>query len=111
MVDITWIFYILIAVFFVIAGIYVVPWIKEKKNQIKDNRIMAIVDAAVRAAEQTMKESLGAEKRAYVLEFVSNWLKSNGYAVDWDTVRKYLEASVFTMNQEETYVITDEIVQ
>lgn len=111
MVDITWIFYILIAVFFVIAGIYVLPWIKEKKNQIKDNRIMAIVDTAVRAAEQTMKDSIGLDKRAEVLEFVYNWLRSNGYTIDVDVIRKYLEASVFTMNQEETYVITDEIVQ
>lgn len=88
----------LIAVICIIAGVWsviAVPWFRENRAQIKDERIATAVDEAVRWAEQIFKDYTGPEKRRKVLDYMQAWLNARGYEYDEDQLSIYLEASVF----------------
>ena len=79
---------------------YAVPYLKELK---KDSRWAAVIDMielAVRAAEQTIREpGQGKMKKAEVLKFVSEWLERNGIGITEDELDQLIEAAVYQMKQ------------
>lgn len=77
---------------------FVIPWLKEKRAQIQDERIKKAVDEGCKWAQQKLKDASGATKRQKVLEFANDWLQKRGYNIDPDLLNTYLEASVYDIN-------------
>lgn len=78
---------------------YLVPYIKNKIAESKNKQLIDTIARAVRAAEQTIKESgQGKVKKAEVVAFVSHWLTEKGIHITEDQLDKLIEAAVFTMN-------------
>ena len=80
---------------------YLVPYFKAQAKDTQYAQLLDIVSMAVRAAEQTIKESgQGKAKKAEVLAFVSNWLAENNIHITEDQLDRLIEAAVYTMNKE-----------
>lgn len=71
-----------------------VPLIKNRIEDEKFGKIMTWVKIAVQAAEMIYKESgMGAEKKAYVLQF----LRSKGYSIDEVSLDNMIESAVLEL--------------
>lgn len=75
---------------------FVIPWIKERAGAEKLAKWQQYVEIAVRAAEQLYAATDGAEKKAYVLQY----LASKGIKFDSATVDKMIESAVLTLHHE-----------
>ena len=81
----------------VVLAYFVIPLLKSKYGSESMDQLLEMVMIAVRAAEQIYKQSgAGAEKKAYVLEY----LQAHGYAVDEQTIDNMIEACVLEINRE-----------
>ncbi len=85
------------AVIMLIAAIFsvvLIPWIRSKTSAAQFEKIKMWVNVAVEAAEQLYTGSgRGAEKKAYVVEFLSG----KGFKIDADSLDKLIEAAVFDL--------------
>lgn len=68
----------LIAVAMMAVTVFLIPWIREKYGAVKAERLQAIYDIAVEAAEQLFGAGTGARKKQYAVEY----LESQGVTVD-----------------------------
>lgn len=92
---------IVVSVATVFISLYVIPLLKEKLSEAKYQRLLEMVDTAVRAAEQTIKGSgQGAVKKEQVLESVSFWMLQHGVDITMEQLDELIEAVVFNMNRE-----------
>lgn len=92
---------IIVSVVAVLISVYVIPLLKEKLNESKYQRLLDMVEIAVRAAEQTIKGSgQGAIKKEQVLESVSFWMVQHGVEITSEQLDELIEAVVFNMNRE-----------
>ena len=93
-IDITSIVEAVLALIGAIITVFVIPWLKSKTHAAQLEKIKMWVTVAVEAAEQIYVGSgRGAEKKAYVLEF----LKSKGFNLEWDEIDAMIEAAVFNL--------------
>lgn len=90
---------IVVSVSAVFISIYIVPLLKEKVADSKYQRLLEMVEIAVRAAEQTIKAD-GSVKKDQVIEFVSYWMATHGIEITEDQLDQLIEAAVFNMNRE-----------
>lgn len=73
---------------------FVIPWLKGKIDADKLEEIELWVTVAAEAAEQLYVGSgRGAEKKAYVVQF----LQEKGFTLDPDSLDKLIEAAVFNL--------------
>ena len=94
MIDLTPIMEAIIALVAAVITAFVIPWLKGKIDADKLEKIELWVTVAVEAAEQLYTGSgRGAEKKAYVVEF----LNSKGFKIDAETLDKLIEAAVFNL--------------
>lgn len=94
-IDITTIVNAVIALIAAVISVFVIPWIKSRTTSQQREELIAWVKIAVAAAEQMYKGSgRGAEKKQYVLDF----LESNGFTIDDDSVNAAIEAAVKQLN-------------
>lgn len=92
---------IVVSVATVFVSLYVIPLLKEKLSEVKYQRLLEMVEIAVRAAEQTIKGSgQGAVKKEQVLESVSLWMVQHGVEITSEQLDELIEAVVFNMNRE-----------
>lgn len=92
---------IVVSVATVFISLYVIPLLKEKLSESKYQRLLEMVEIAVRAAEQTIKGSgQGAVKKEQVLESVSFWMLQHGVDITSEQLDELIEAVVFNMNRE-----------
>lgn len=97
MIDITPIVNAVIALTAAIVVAFAIPWLKQKVSAEKLAQYYEWVTIAVQAAEQIYTGSgRGAEKKAYVLEF----LNSKGFDLDWKEVENMIEAAVYELPKE-----------
>lgn len=95
MLDITPIIEAIIALLAVIVTTVVIPYFKVKTSVQQQKEIANWVVIATSAAEQIYKGSgRGAEKKAYVIE----WLKNHGLKVDEKQLDAMIEAAVYDMS-------------
>lgn len=99
--DITPIINAAIALIGAVIVAFVVPWIKSKTTAQQRDDLIKWVKIGVSAAEQIFKgANRGAEKKAYVI----NFLKEKGFEVDAatvnNTINNIVEAAVKQMNSE-----------
>ena len=79
-----------------LVSAFLIPWIKERVGADKLKKWQAYVEIAVKAAEQLYNANEGAEKKAYVLQY----LAERGIKFDSDTVDKMIESAVLTLHHE-----------
>ena len=97
MIDITPIVNAVITLIVALVVAFVIPWLKQKVSAEKLAQYYEWVTIAVQAAEQIYTGSgRGAEKKAYVLEF----LNSKGFDLDWEEVENMIEAAVYELPKE-----------
>ena len=90
---------IVVAVSTVFISVYVIPLLREKLNDSKYQRLLEMVEIAVRAAEQTI-HSDGAVKKDEVVKFVTQWMLAHGIAITQDQLDQLIEACVYQLKQE-----------
>ena len=94
MVNITPVVEAFIALVVAIITAFVIPWLKQKIGAEKLAQYSEWVTIAVQAAEQIYAGSgRGAEKKAYVLEF----LQKKGFTLDMESIDKLIEAAVYDL--------------
>jgi hypothetical protein len=59
-----------------------------------------MVEIAVRAAEQSLKNETGEFKKSEVLAYVCHWLEQSGIKVEMEQLDKLIECAVYQMKQE-----------
>jgi len=83
----------------------VVPYIREKIKDTKYERLLQIVETAVRAAEQIYKEKgQGKAKKEEVIAFVTDWMNKHGIKITEEQLSQLIEAAVYRMNVEKLWV-------
>jgi hypothetical protein len=93
-IDITGVANAAIALIAAVITAFVIPWIKSKTTAAQFEKIETWVTIAVEAAEQIYTGSgWGAEKKAYVVEF----LNGKGFSIDAEALDKLIEAAVFNL--------------
>lgn len=100
--DITFnILKIVVTVATALISAYVIPLLKERLHDAKYQRLLEIVEVAVRAAEQTIKGSgQGAIKKDAVINFVSEWMMLHGIEISKDQLDQLIEACVYQLKLE-----------
>lgn len=97
MINITPIVNAVIAIIAAVIMAFLVPWIKIKTTEQQRKEIGSWVKIGVAAAEQLYAGAgRGAEKKAYVLEF----LAKNNLTVNIDAIDEMIEAAVQQLNSE-----------
>ena len=93
---------IVVSVSAALISAFVIPLLKVKIAEIKDRRLLEMVEIAVKAAEQTIKGSgTGHLKKDEVITFVTKWLLSQGIVITEEQLDQLIEAAVFSMNKKE----------
>jgi LL-H family phage holin len=96
---------IAVGICFMIITKYLIPYLKTLREDARWKRLIDMVQTAVEAAEQTMKDpKSGPEKKKAVIEFVSEWLNKQGIQVTEEELDKLVEAAVRRMKNEEVKV-------
>lgn len=91
--DWTLVLEFVIAVVTIAVAIFLVPWLKEKLGAERAQQLEDLIWKAVQAAEQLFGAGNGAEKKAYVVEY----LEARG--VDAEAVDADIEAAVLEVNK------------
>ena len=115
------IFEVLMALIVAIGGIIaksLIPYLKQKEEEalIKLRQTefawcADIVEAVVRAVEQTVSEEIhGKDKKDIAVKYINEILNQNGIAISADQVDKLIEAAVNAMNQQTIQIeVPDEV--
>lgn len=75
----------------------IAPYFKALAENEKYAQITETVDAAVLAAEQSMKTADGAAKKAAVVSWVAGCIKKSGLEVTAEQVNSLIEAAVYAL--------------
>lgn len=90
----------------VIITTVLVPWIKSKTTSEQQKEINGWVKIAVAAAEQIYAGSgRGEEKKQYVIQ----WLRDRGIAVDQSKLNAMIEAAVYELTNNGLLAIAEEV--
>lgn len=92
---------IVVSICAALITVYVVPYLKTLRQDKRYASLMDMVEVAVKAAEQTIKEpGQGDYKKAEVIAFVSDWMNDHGIKISKDELSQLIEAAVFAMKEE-----------
>ena len=75
------------------VAVFLVPWLKEKLGAEKLLKLQQLISIAVQAAEQLFGPGTGAQKKAYV----QDWLNQQGVRADAGQVDAMIEAAVLAL--------------
>lgn len=95
--DITNIIKFTVEIVLGLVSIYVIPWLRQKVQREKLEKLLETIDLFVSASEQIAKRDGydGAWKKNHVIEM----LEANGIMVD-STINDYIEAAVCQLSNE-----------
>ncbi len=97
MTDITGVVKAAIILIFTFVFTFLIPYLKSKIDKNKQNQIFKWAQIAVKAAEMIYQGvGRGDEKKAYVTEF----LASKGFCIDFESIDNLIEAAVFDLKKE-----------
>lgn len=95
--DMTKVLASVITLIFAIISTFVLPYIKEKIDADKLEKVKSWVKIAVQAAEMIYTESgMGKDKKNYVLQF----LNEKGITMDYDSINNLIESAVLELKRE-----------
>lgn len=90
---------IVVAVAVTLITGFLIPLLKNLIGNIKDQNLRNAVEAAVQAAEQTIKGSgAGAAKKEDVLKSMLDWCQEHGVNLTDKQLDQLIESAVFAMN-------------
>lgn len=96
------VFKIVISVCAALITAYVLPYIKTLKDDARYAKVIEVVELAVRAAEQVIRDpKSGNIKKARVLKVVRKWLGEHNIDISEDEIDQLIESAVFQMKQGE----------
>lgn len=91
---------IVVSVCATLITVYVIPYLKSVKEDRKYKNLVDMVEVAVKAAEQTFRESgQGVRKKEEVMTFVCEWMQNHGINVSSYQLDQLIEAAVYQMKQ------------
>ena len=79
-----------------IVACYVVPLLKQTFDRIEDKKLDSFIQAAVYAAQQTIK-TCGEDKFAYVEKLTLGWLNDHGIEITQEQLKVLIESAVYAM--------------
>lgn len=91
---------IVISIVSVIITLYLFPIVKKYLQSKNQDELLAMIQIAVRAAEQTIGSGNGVIKKEEVLNWIHNWLKEKGISITEEQLDQLIEAAVWSMNYE-----------
>lgn len=92
---------IIFSIVLILVSTYLIPYLKTLRDDVRWQKLINMVEAAVNAAEQTIKEpGSGKEKKEMVVKFVTKWMEEQGISVTEDEVDALIEAAVKKMNEK-----------
>ncbi len=84
-----------------LVTVYVIPYLKTLRSDRRFTALIDMVKVAVNAAEQTITGSgQGAAKKEQVIEFVRDWMNTQGIDITHEQLSQLIEAAVYNMKQE-----------
>ncbi len=92
---------VVISICTALVTVYLIPYIKTLKEDKRYAQLLAMVETAVKAAEQTWKSETGQYKKSEVLSFVAHWMEENGVKVTQEQLDQLVECAVYRMKQGE----------
>ena len=99
--DVTFIILkIVVSVCAALITVYVIPYLKTLRQDKRYASLLEMIEVAVRAAEQSLKNETGDFKKSEVVSFVCHWLETNGVKIDMEQLDKLIECAVYQMKQE-----------
>ena len=102
MSDVTFaILKVTIAICSALITFFVVPYIHDLTADVRYSQIFQIVGAAVRAVEQTIRESgQGAVKKERVMQFIRKLADDQHFLITDEQISGLIEACVYEMKRE-----------
>jgi hypothetical protein len=91
--DYTFIFELIITILSAVVTGFVIPVLKRKLTEEKQNQLLYWVQIAVKAAEQLFGSKTGQQKKEYVVSF----LLSKGIVFNVDEVTAMIESEVYKL--------------
>lgn len=91
---------IVITIATVVLSAVVIPLLKEKLTDSRYQRLLEMVEIAVRAAEQTIGSGQGAIKKDEVVKFVTEWMYSHGISITQEQLDQLIECAVYNLKLE-----------
>ena len=99
--DVTFIILkLVVSVCAVLVTVYLIPYIKTLREDKRYAQALDIVQTAVKAAEQSLKNETGEFKKSEVLSFVCQWLEKNGVKIEMSQLDRLIECAVYQMKKE-----------
>jgi LL-H family phage holin len=93
---------VVVSVCVTMITLYVIPYIKTLKNDARYKSMITLIEAAVRAAEQTITgHGQGYAKKEKVMAFVRDWLASQGITITDEQLSELIEAAVYSMKESQ----------
>ena len=103
--DMISIFEALLALLAVVLTAFVLPWLKQKENSERQQNLVFWLKAAVEAAEEYFKGSgRGAEKAAYVQQFLTR----RGWNLDEQEAAVLIDSTVWDLLNRRAFVEDDD---
>lgn len=96
-IDLTQIILAVIALISAVLTGFVIPWLKNKLSDHQYEALAKLVKIGVYAAEQLFTSDMWKEKKAYVVDLLSE----NGYTIDTTAVDALIEATVRELRIEQ----------
>ena len=96
---------VIVSIATALITVYLIPYIKSQTKNKQQEELLAMVDVAVKAAEQSIKN--GQTKKLEATEFVTKWLNERGIKITEDQLDKLIEAAVYTMNNESNTIVVE----
>ena len=90
---------IVVSICAALISIYVIPLLREKLADSKYQRLLEMVEIAVRAAEQTIGSGHGSVKKDEVINYVTAWMIQHGIEITEEQLDQLIECAVFNMNR------------
>lgn len=93
---------VIVSVCVALITAYVLPYIKTLKDDARYAKVIEVVELAVRAAEQVIRDpKSGNIKKARVLKVVRKWLGEHNIDISEDEIDQLIESAVYAMKQGE----------
>lgn len=77
---------------------YFIPWIATAVNNSKYKWIADMAAIAVKAAEQTMTDKLGTDRKTVVVKFLKQLLLAKKISISDEELDSIIEAAVYALN-------------
>lgn len=91
---------VVISVCTALTTAFLIPYLKTLRSDKRYAQLFEMVEVAVKAAEQSLKNETGEFKKSEVLAFVAHWMDEHGIKIDQAQLDNLIESAVYQMKQE-----------